>query len=77
MKTWLKANEYKIITSKDDPEDRKYFIAQHAADHLNGLLEARARSKNDKTCAASLPSRAKKIRPAPAPVQAGALAEAA
>jgi hypothetical protein len=55
MKTWLKANEYKIITSKDDPEDRKYFIAQHAADHLNGLLEAHPRFKNDKTYAASTP----------------------
>ena len=36
MKTWLKANECKIITSKDDPEDRKCFIAQHAADHPGG-----------------------------------------
>jgi hypothetical protein len=57
MKTWLKANEHKIITSKDDPEDRKCFIAQHAADHLNGLLDAHPRFKNDKARVASTPDK--------------------
>ena len=55
MKTWLTQNEYKIIVSKDDPEDRKCFIAKHAADHLNGLLDAHPEFKSDKTYAASTP----------------------
>jgi hypothetical protein len=38
MKQWLQHNEYKVLTSSEDPQDRKYFVAQHATDHLNYLL---------------------------------------
>jgi hypothetical protein len=55
MKDWLKRNEYKVLQSKDDPEDRKYFVAQHAADYLNQLLDVHPRLRVDKKCTASLP----------------------
>jgi hypothetical protein len=55
MKEWLKMNEYTVIASADDPEDQKYFIAQHAADYLNKLLEAHPRFQVHTHRAAALP----------------------
>jgi hypothetical protein len=59
METWLQQNQHKVITEKDagdpDNESKKCFIAQHAADHLNKLLDAHPRFKSDKMHAASTP----------------------
>jgi hypothetical protein len=63
MTGWLDSKQHKVITKKelglavgDGEEDSgKYFIAEHAAAHLNRILEENPRFKVDSTYAAALP----------------------
>jgi hypothetical protein len=62
MKEWIRKNQYTVITDEMNPEERKYFIAKHACDHLNKLLEQHPRFKCSEAYAASTPVNVKTMR---------------
>jgi hypothetical protein len=55
MKTFIEANTYKVMKDVKDPESQKYFIAKHAADHLNTLLMANPDLRCNRLYAAEFP----------------------
>jgi hypothetical protein len=40
MKEYLHREVYKVQQNEEDPEDRRYFVAKHAANHLTKLIRA-------------------------------------
>jgi hypothetical protein len=55
MKVFIEQNMYKVIQDKQDAESAKYFVAQHAVDHLNELLRKNPDLRCNKLYAAEYP----------------------
>ena len=55
MKTFIWRKMYSVIKESDDPHDHKYFVAEHACQHLNKILSADPTLRCNKTYAAEFP----------------------